>query len=208
MGRHREFDPEAALDAALKLFWRQGFEGTSYSDLTEATGVARPGLYAAFGNKEDLFLKVLDRYDQTRLRFLREALDEPTAFAVVRRILTGSAGSQTDPTAPAGCLGVNGALACSQAGEPIRRELAFRRSRSEEMLCRRLERARAEGDLPPDCDPETFARYVMTVALGMAVQAKAGATREQLHRLADLVLRLWPDQQRTEGPPPGCAPNR
>jgi AcrR family transcriptional regulator len=200
MGRHREFDPDEALDAALTVFWRQGFEGTSYSDLTEATGVARPGLYTAFGNKEELFLKALDRYEATRLCFLREALEEPTALAVVRRILVGFAGLHTDPAGPAGCLGVNGALACSDAVEPIRRELAARRGRLEALLRQRLERARDGGDLAPDSDPDGLARYVMTIALGMAVQAKAGATREQLHRLAELVLQLWPAGQ-TAGAP-------
>jgi AcrR family transcriptional regulator len=192
MGRHREFDPEAALDAALEVFWSKGYEGTSYGDLSEATGVARPGLYTVFGNKEALFLKATDRYEAQYLGFMTEALGEPTAKAVVTRILFGSADAQTGRKTPKGCLGVNGAMACSEASEAIRRELVSRRQKSEKALRLRLQRAKVEGDLPADADPETLARYVMTMSQGMAVQAKAGAGREQLRRLAELVVDLFP----------------
>ena len=86
-GRPRAFDAEAALDRALQVFWRQGYEGTSLSDLTKATGLNRPSLYAAFGNKEALFRKALDRYAEQAGRFLRDAVNEPTARAVVERLL-------------------------------------------------------------------------------------------------------------------------
>src|ERR1700761_6526385 len=117
MGRHREFDADKALDAALALFWRKGFEGTSYEDLCAATQVARPGLYAAFGNKQALFLRALDRYEAQVLGFMRDALDAPTARAVVEGILYGSAEMQTRIADTPGCLGTNGALACSDEAE-------------------------------------------------------------------------------------------
>lgn len=188
MGRHREFDPDAALDAALAVFWRQGYEGTSFSDLTEATGVARPGLYATFGNKEALFVKAVDRYQHKHLGYMREALDEPTALAVAERILRGSAELHTMPGCPQGCLGVNGVAACSPEAEPVRQELVRRRAEGEEALRLRLERAKAEGDLADGIDPEALARYVMTVAQGMAVQAKAGVGRDQLQAMVDVAL--------------------
>src|SRR5579859_1340790 len=114
MERHREFDVDQALDGALDVFWRKGYEGTSMSDLTEAMGITRPSLYATFGNKEELFRKALDRYDSTCMAFTREAMKQPTARAVVDRLLHGFADAQTDPAHPSGCLGMNGALACSE----------------------------------------------------------------------------------------------
>ncbi len=192
MGRHREFDVDQALDAALSVFWRKGYEGSSLEDLTKATGVARPGLYAAFGNKEALFRRALDRYDTRYMGFMRDALAEPTARDVVRRILLGSAEIQTMFEAHQGCLGVNGAMACSDAAEPIRQELIHRRKSTEVALRGRLEQARQEGDLPPSADCRTLACYVMTLTQGMAVQAKAGATREALDALVEHVLASWP----------------
>lgn len=192
MGRHREFDVDKALAAALSVFWQKGYEGASFEDLTRATGVARPGLYAAFGNKESLFRRALDLYDAKYLSFMRDALDEPTSRKVVERILCGSAELHTLYPASPGCLGVNGALACSDEGEPVRRELVRRRAVSQLALRRRLERAQSEGDLAASADCATLAAFVMAVSQGMAVQAKAGASRENLKALADHVLNTWP----------------
>ena len=192
MGRHREFDVEKALDAALGVFWHKGYEGTSFEDLTRATGVARPGLYSAFGNKEALFRKALDRYDAKYMTFMSEALGKPTSLEVVQHILSGSADVQTiDPMHP-GCLGTNGALACSMEGEPIRQELVRRRGMTEAALRRRLEKARAHGDLPQSADGTALAAFVMTVTQGMAVQAKAGAPRQMLEAIIKHVLATWP----------------
>lgn len=192
MGRRREFDLDKAIDAALAVFWAKGFEGASYSDLTAATGVARPGLYAAFGNKQAMFLKALERYDALFMGFFREALDEPTSAAVARRFLEGSAAVQTGACTPQGCLGINGALACSDESESIRETLAGRRGGAERRLADRFARARDEGDLRPGADPAALARFVMALSQGMAIQAKAGATREQLLELTELALAGWP----------------
>src|SRR5438105_3265928 len=159
-GRPRGFDADKALDRALKVFWRKGYEGTSLSDLTGAMGINRPSLYAAFGNKESLFQKVLDRYAGGPACFVREALNEPTARAVAERLLRQAAELQTDPRYPRGCLLVHGALACGDEADPVRRELAVRRAAGEATLRRRLERARAEGDLAPGADPGDLARYL------------------------------------------------
>ncbi len=196
MGRHREFDIDEALDAALAVFWAKGFEGASYADLTAATGVARPGLYAAFGNKEDMFLKALARYDEIFMSFFPEALLESRAIDVARKALEGAAAVHTGACTPAGCLGINGALACSDEGEAIRLELARRRRRAEGVLAERFARAREEGDIRADADPAALARFVMTVSQGMSVQAKAGATREQLFEIAELALAGWPSAAR------------
>src|SRR5438094_4748444 len=112
VGRPRAFDVDEALDQALRIFWRKGYAGASLPDLTRAMGINRPSLYAAFGNKEMLFRKALDRYAEGPAAYVCEALREPTARAVVERLLRGAIKLLTDPSNPGGCLAVHGALAC------------------------------------------------------------------------------------------------
>ena len=191
MGRPREFDPDLALGQALEVFWHKGYEGASLSDLTEAMGITRPSLYAAFGNKEELFRKALDRYEGRNLHFVATALQQRPARAMVAALLYGFADAQSGADTPAGCLGINGALACSDASEPVRQELARRRGAAEAMLGERLRQAPPE-ELPPGSTPEDLACFVMTVVQGMAVQAKSGAGREALHRVVATTLQAWP----------------
>jgi AcrR family transcriptional regulator len=192
MGRPREFDVEKALDRALQVFWRNGYEGASVADLTQAMGINPPSLYAAFGNKEGLFRKALDRYVEQRTRFWDEALEAPTARGMVEHLVRGSADFLSDKSNPPGCLFVRSAMSCSEAEETIRRELSQRRIAAESVLRERLERARGAGELPDDLDPGDYARFIVTVLEGMSVRAAGGATREQLHRIADMALRTWP----------------
>jgi AcrR family transcriptional regulator len=192
IGRPRAFDLDAALDRALQVFWRKGYEGTSLSDLTTAMGINRPSLYAAFGNKANLFRKALDRYAEGPAAYTYKALDEPTARAVVERLLCGVVDLLADPCTPQGCLAVQGALACGDAADAIRRELIARRAAGEEALRQRLERATSDGDLPADADAADLARYITTVSQGMAVQAAGGASREELRRVVEMALRAWP----------------
>src|SRR4030081_1680148 len=111
-GRPRSFDTEKALDRALQVFWRKGYEGTSLPDLTEAMGINRPSLYAAFGNKEGLFRKALDRYAERSGGLMCEAMKEPSARAAAERLLRATADALTDPRNPRGCLAVQAALSC------------------------------------------------------------------------------------------------
>ena len=191
-GRPREFDVDQALDAALEVFWRQGYEGASLPDLTEAMGINRPSLYAAFGNKEGLFRRALDRYAEGPAGYVAGALAEPTARAVAERLLNGTADLVTDRRHPRGCLMVHGALACGEAAQSVRRELAARRAAGQAALRKRFERAVRDGDLPADADPADLARYLTTVIHGMSVQAAGGASRPTLRRVAQLALRSWP----------------
>jgi AcrR family transcriptional regulator len=192
IGRPRAFDIDTALDRALQVFWRKGYEGTSLSELTKAMGINRPSLYAAFGNKEALFRKALDRYAEGPAAYTRTALDEPTARAVVERLLRGVIELLTNPRHPPGCLAVQGALACGDAADSIRRELISRRVAGEAALRQRFERAITDGDLPSGADPADLARYVVTITQGMAVQAAGGASREELRRVVEMALRAWP----------------
>lgn len=193
-GRPREFDPEQALAAALQVFWRRGYEGASLSELTEAMGIAKPSLYACFGNKESLFRKALDLYERDKLCYIRSALEEPTAKAVAERLLRGALAMQCDSDDPKGCLGVISAVANTAHAECIRDEVLARRASSDRAMVERFERARAEGDLPPGVEPQALACYLSTVIQGMAVQAGAGAARETLEQLVDTTLAMWPGQ--------------
>src|SRR6202030_34735 len=141
MGRPRSFDLDEALERALQVFWRKGYEGASLSDLTKAVGVNRPSLYAAFGDKEALFRKALDRYLNGPAAYTQEALKEPTVCAVVDRLLRGAVDLNTSPRNPGGCLTVQGALACGEAADSIRQELVACRAAGEVALRRRFEHA-------------------------------------------------------------------
>lgn len=192
IGRPRAFDTDKALDQALNVFREKGYEGASLADLTAAMGISPPSLYAAFGNKEALFGKALDRYAERQAGFYREALARPTAREAVEALLAGAVDMATNTETPRGCLLVSGALACGDEAETVRAELARRRSEGEWMLRRRLEQAKDEGDLPAGADPADLARYVTTVLQGLAVQAAGGAGAEDLRRVAAVALRAWP----------------
>jgi len=192
-GRPREFNVDRALDRALKVFWRKGYEGATLPDLTKAMRINRPSLYAAFGSKEELFRKALDRYAEGPAGYIREALNEPTARAVAERLLHGTIDMVTDRRHPRGCLIVQGALACGEAADSIRKELVSRRLASEAAIRERFERAVSEGDLRADSHPADLARYIMAVIHGTAVQAASGASHAELRRVAAMALQAWPE---------------
>jgi AcrR family transcriptional regulator len=190
LGRPRAFDTEEALDRAMRVFWQKGYLGTSLSDLTDAMGINRPSLYAAFGNKKSLFRKVLDRYSKGPSVYLSEALREPTARTVVERMFYGVVDLLTDPHTPKTCMWVHGALSCGD--DPLRKEFAGQRVAGFEGLRARFRRATAEGDLPIDADADTLANYVQTVNFGLTVQASTGATRKDLLCVVAAALQAWP----------------
>jgi AcrR family transcriptional regulator len=191
-GRPRAFDPGQALERALRIFWERGYDGASMADLTRTMRINRPSLYAAFGNKEQLFRKALDRYAQNRASYVREGLQEATARGAAEKILFGAAEALVTPGTPRGCLLVQGALTCGAASRGIQRELCARRGAAEALLRQRLERATQEGDLPGEAGPAELASYVMTVLHGMSVQAVGGATAAKLRTIAERAMRAWP----------------
>ena len=190
VGRPRGFCPEEALDIALHLFQRKGYEGTSLSDLTEAIGVNRPSLYAAFGSKEELFRKVLDRYTEKHDAEFTAALAQPTAHRVAEAVLLASLHEPLESEVP-GCLLVQGALACSDEGSSVRYELSRRREVMVTLLCRRFEQAKAAGDMTANAEPADMARYLVTVLNGMSVQAAGGAGADALRRVAEVALKAF-----------------
>jgi AcrR family transcriptional regulator len=189
MGRPREFDAETALDQAMEVFWRHGYEGATIAQLTEAMGINPPSLYACFGNKEGLLKAALDRYTKLRGVWMDEVVAAPTAREVAERMLTGIADRQTDPANPPGCLLVQGGIACGTGSESVPFELAARRAQNEDQLRDRFVRAKAEGDLKPTSDPAALARYVSAVSVGMGVMASSGSDREALQQVASVAVQ-------------------
>ncbi|WP_428032527.1 TetR/AcrR family transcriptional regulator [Ancylobacter sp.] len=199
MGRPRAFDVEEALDAVLGVFWRKGYEAASYADLTAATGVERPALYSAFGNKEALFRLALARYYERHLDYLPVALQLPTAREVAEHLLYSAIDLNTRYVEHTGCLGINGVLAGSDEAEPVRQALIEARAAGEAQLRERFERAKAEGDLLESANPDALATFLMAVLHGMAVQAKAGFGRCKLEAVAAQALSTWPDGRPSTG---------
>ena len=192
MGRPREFDADDALQTALELFWRKGYEGTSINDLTDGMGITKPSLYGTFGNKEELFRMALQRYEEQYMAFFWSALEQPDARSVANDILRGFANAQTESCNPGGCLVVNAAGACSDAALEIHKTIVERIQVGQKALARRFERAKREGDLPAECNPEDLARFILTIAQGTAVQATSGASRDDVYRLVDIAMKSFP----------------
>ena len=196
MGRPREFDVDNALDQALNVFWRNGYEGASVADLTNAMGINPPSLYSAFGNKEGLFRKALDRYVKRGTEFWNEAQAKATARAMVEHLLHGKADFLTEGRNPPTCMLDRSAMTCSEADKAMQQELSALRANFEVALRDRFHAAKTAGEISDDTQPDDYARYIMTVLEGMSVRAAGGATREELHKIADMTLRAWPGNQR------------
>lgn len=192
MGRHRAFDVDTALDQAMKVFWLKGYEGASVSDLTEAMGINSPSLYAAFGSKEGLFTAVLNHYDATRSGLLSKILDAPTAREVASGYLCAVADFATDRHHPPGCLLVQAGLSC--ADDMVPRLLARHRAAAELALRERFKCAKKTGDLPPNANEVSLARYLLAVGNGICIQASTGTGRKELRWIAEMALAGWPSQ--------------
>ncbi|MCO1577926.1 TetR/AcrR family transcriptional regulator [Crossiella sp. SN42] len=192
IGRPREFDLDQALDRALEVFWRHGYEGAAMSDLTAAMGINRPSLYAAYGNKESLFRKALERYTEGPARHVNEALEQPTARATAERLLYGTVDTVTAAGRPRGCLVVQGALVTGSASDGVRAAVSAERMATEVRLRERFARAQEEGDLPESVDAAALARLVMVVSQGMAVHAADGVEPADLRRVVEMTMANFP----------------
>ncbi|WP_407147781.1 TetR/AcrR family transcriptional regulator [Bradyrhizobium sp. ORS 86] len=196
MGRPRAFDADAALDRAMEVFWRHGYEGATIAQLTEVMCINPPSLYAAFGSKEGLLKAALDRYTEKRNAWMEKVLSAPTARDVAERMLMETADTQTDPANPPGCLLVQGGLACGTGSANVPFELAARRAQTEEQLRERFVRAKAEHDLGEAADPAALARYLSAITAGMGVMASSGADREALRQVAAVSLKAFEEQSK------------
>ena len=176
----------------MKVFWRQGYDRTTISDLTSAMGIERPTLYSTFGSKEDLFAAALIRYERGPSRYFEAALALPTSREVAEALLRGAAHLHADPCGPAGCLTVQGAAVGREEDGGPSGELAAARKDAERRIRLRLERAVEEEDLGEDADPASLAAFLRVLTYGMSVRAASGASRQELDAVVDQALISWP----------------
>jgi AcrR family transcriptional regulator len=193
IGRPREFDRDAALEAAMFLFWRKGFAATSMNDLCDAMGVRSPSLYAAFGSKEELYLEAVERYVDIQGHLVWDKLEEgTTARAGVENLLTAATENLPKSRAtPAGCMAVLAAVG-DEWPAPIARVARKVRLEMLDRLRSRLEAAVTEGELPASTDIDGLSRFYLSVFQGMAIQARDGATQVELRAVAAAAMAAWP----------------
>jgi len=198
-GRPRSFDREQALDRAMEVFWEKGFEAASLSDLTKAMDINPPSLYAAFGDKERLFLEAVERYTSRR----GESCDychEATAREAVETLLTYMAEELSSSAHPRGCLMMMAATTTAGASPQLQAALAKLRSLSRAKLRERIARGVAEGELPAGTDATALANFYGTIITGMSVMARDGASRKALLATVATAMRGWPDNEKEKRP--------
>ena len=194
-GRPRSFDIDQALDQAVQVFWKYGYQDASMQDLTDAMGLSKPSLYAAFGDKEALYLKTLERYVALLIeRHAARLNDEADGRAAAEGFLRSIAAMLVDPSLPGGCFIINGTADCGGTTIPASVELALRAALqgSEMMLLARLARAGQDGQLPPGVAPASLAALFGSLIAGLAVLAKSGAGHDKLMLVIDTAMAVWP----------------
>jgi len=198
MARPRVFDEADVLDRAMEVFWRHGYEGASMAELTKAMGLNSPSIYVAFGSKRGLFDAVLKRYRARRAAHREAVMTASTAREVAERFLFGAIDWLVDPGEPRGCLTFQAGLVAGVNNDDVPDALMTHRKETRELLAQRLERAKADGDLPPSADPAALAKFLFAVFSGLAIQAAEGLPKADLQETAALALRAWPASQRSE----------
>lgn len=193
IGRPRGFDRDAALLAAMRTFWKQGYEGTSVQDLVTAMGVNKPSLYSTFGCKEEIFREAIELYDRLEGRATTQSLAEAkTARDAVETMLLANARAYTVTEGPRGCMIVLSSLLGAPENEGVRAFLAKNRLDGEMALRARLTRGVAEGDLAPSADLDQLAAFYTTVLEGLSIQARDGASAEKLNMIIEAAMLAWP----------------
>jgi AcrR family transcriptional regulator len=191
-GRPRTFDRTAALERAMEVFWANGYEGASMSDLTAAMGINSPSLYAAFGSKEELFREAVARYDEALgATAAAELRDRPTAREAIAAVLRHHAAVFCDPDTPRGCMIVLVATTCTDRTRSVHEHLAKLRTATEDDFRARIERGIADGDVPGGADAATVAAFYNSVNHGMAIQARDGADKTKLSAIAEAAISAW-----------------
>ena len=193
-GRPRSFDREAALDAAMEVFWEKGFEAASITDLTEAMGINPPSLYAAFGDKEQLFLAAMESYNKLRGDQCPYC-EEPTAYGAIERLLRYMAHELTEGEHPRGCLIMMASATSANSSDALQKALAAKRTGSRDRLKARIKRGIEDGDVPADTDAGALADFYSTILTGMSMAARDGASRKSLIATVERAMLLFPQPQ-------------
>lgn len=188
-GRPISFDKDAALEAAMLLFWERGFEGTSMADLTERMGLNPSSIYAAFGDKQALFSLAVKRYMDIRAQYAAKALEQPTLEKVVRALFDSTVAFLTTPGHPPTCMTLAGAVGCSVEASPARDITTEIRKQNEAAMRERFLQARKSGELLKDVNVDDYTRYLSSILAGLSIQAANGSTKAELKRTAKMALR-------------------
>ncbi|KFC62009.1 putative transcriptional regulator, TetR family [Devosia sp. LC5] len=191
-GRPRQFDSDAALVAAMRVFWRHGYAGASIGTLVAAMGVSRATLYASFGDKEDLFRKVMDLYEREKTAYMLEALDQPTGRGVAEHLLLGTIALQTNSADPKGSMGIIHSLSHAPGDESIRDFVMQRGLYWRDALIARVEQAARDGDFPSAYPPRGLALTLKAATDGLLVAAANRASETELRDIATTFLAMWP----------------
>lgn len=191
-GRPLSFDRDAALQQAMLLFWRHGYEATSLNDLTSAMGVTPPSIYTAFGDKKRLFMQAVALYMSGPVTSETIIAGAKSARAAAEALLKASAIGFTGTETPPGCLLASSAISCSATAADVQRALAGIRKGIEAQLRNRIVEGIKAGELPKSADAESLAAHVMAAIQGMSTLARDGAPREKLLRVAETVMKAWP----------------
>lgn len=189
-GRPRSFDREAALNAAMEVFWTKGYEAASISDLTTAMGINPPSLYAAFGDKEKLFLATIEQYAASRSDQM--CPEQPTAKDAIEVYLRFKADLLSGAGHPRGCMLMVAFFTAANASPGLNAVLSKKRAEAREHMRQRIKRGIAEGDVPEGADPGALADFYATITNGMAQMARDGATRKSLMATVDQAMAAFP----------------
>jgi TetR/AcrR family transcriptional repressor of nem operon len=191
MARTREFDERQALVSAMLVFWEKGYVATSIQDLEKAMGLRRTSIYNAFGNKRQVFNRILDCYKESVMAALFEAMDSaPDIREGVKRLLQGALDIHFDEEHPGGCLVVLSVLESGQHDAKSSNALAQTIHDLKNGLQQRLKRAKQAGELPKDLDVAGTATTIATTMAGMMVMGKAHFSRSTLNKTVRQVLEL------------------
>ncbi len=189
LGRPPEFDTDAALDVAMRLFWERGYEGTSISDLSQAMGIHPSSIYAAFGDKQALFALAAKRYADVPAQYMVKALEQPTLRGFILAAFDNTAEFLGSKEHPSSCFTLTGAISCGLDTEPAKILMREIRLENEAAIKARLLKARRAGEFPKKENVGDYARYLSSLLSGLAIQAANGSTRAELKRTAEIALR-------------------
>jgi AcrR family transcriptional regulator len=193
-GRPRKTDPDKALDIAMKMFWEQGFDGTSMNDLSACTGMAKPGLYATFGDKEAVYSKALERYfEKYGLPLVDDLAASPDPLdIVVRRFLQAIAAFVVDKSWPGGCFAINSVVDCANQSPSLEGPGRAFHERRRNAFVQRFRAAQATDELPKEADPDALGEFFAGQVLALGVMGSGGADLKALNQLIDVAMTALP----------------
>jgi AcrR family transcriptional regulator len=189
LGRPAAFDKEAALDAAMRLFWERGYEGTSMADLSSAMGIHPSSIYAAFGDKQELFALAAKRYADIPAQYMVRALEQPTLLRFILAAFDNTVEFLGSKEHPSSCFTLTGAISCGTDTKPAKLLMREMRLQNEAAIKARLLKARKDGEFPREENVDDYTKYLSSLLSGLAVQAANGSTRSELKRTAQVAIR-------------------